>query len=167
MQSMQARMQTMQATEASQSTQDGHSTREKLEEELNTIIDALKALPDSPVLQETRSELTSRRKQLKKHISATRPLASCLDTCLAAVEESKKRLNQATQEEESVRCAREDLCRCKVAAEEDLADKESQLATLRESAITHGTCSNFSQNQTGGNSIKELESNMASILGEI
>ena len=156
-----------QGAETSQTMQDGQSAREKLAEELNTINEALRLLPDSLVLQETRFELTTRQEQLKKQISATRPLASRLDSCIAAVERAKKRLNQATQEEDAARCAWEDLCKSKAAAEEDLESKERELAALRESAIADGTCSSLSPNQPGGNSIKELENNMAHILGEM
>ena len=94
-----AQMQSIQGTQTMQPTQDGQSAREKLAEELNMINDALKFLPDSPVLQETRNELTARQEVLKKQISATRPLASRLDSCIAAVERAKKRLNQVAQKE--------------------------------------------------------------------
>ena len=161
------RVQAMPTPQTMQPTEDGQSAREKLEEELNTLVDALKLIPDSPVLRETRSQLTSRQEQLKKQITATRPLASRLDTCIAAVERAKKRVNQAAQEEENARCAWEDLCRCKVAAEEDLQEKELQLSVLRESAIAHGTCSSHSQSHPSGNSIEELESNMTQILAEM
>ena len=145
--------------------EDGSVLRAGFVEELNTVQAALASLPESPHLADVRGQLASKEKDLKKKISLTRPLASRLDTCLAAVERSKKRMAQASEAEANARQLWEDACRTKEEAAHDLAVKESELASIREKAIETGTV--FQPSQRSSNSLEELETNMTSILQEM
>ena len=80
------------------------------------------------------------------------------------MERSKKRLLQACDHEMMARQSWGETCRARAAAEEDLAAKEEQLNALRERAMATAT---GSPHLPQGNSITELENNMAMILEEM
>ena len=145
--------------------EDGSVLRAGLVEELKTVQAALTSLPDSPQLEDVRNQLLEKEIGLKRKISLTRPLASRLDTCIAAVERSKKRLVQASEAEECARQQWENACKMKEEAAQDLAAKEGDLASIRDKAIETGTV--LQSSQRGNNSLEELETNMMSILEEM